>query len=61
MTEVVIGVTTLQEQYQSLGDEYEDLEEEFSDCNDKDERCRCARRMNQIIDRMTTIRQTKEL
>ena len=38
--------------YQTLTDEYNDLTAEFLDCDDHDERCRCAKRMNEITDEL---------
>jgi hypothetical protein len=34
---------------QALEDEFDDLEEEFFVCGNRDERCRCARRMRTIL------------
>jgi hypothetical protein len=38
---------------QALEDEFDDLEEEFFVCGNRDERCRCARRMQTILAELT--------
>jgi hypothetical protein len=53
--EEVTVMATLQEKYQQLGEEYNDLAEEYCDCDNPEERCRCALRMQTIIEDMKNL------